>query len=107
MNAPGGPDRAARDQPFSPRATEQARAAAGITGDPGALTFPDLPRLELDQLLGQVVARAQEVLSTQGRLRGLLRANQMITGDLALPVVLRRIVERPGSWWAPATRRWG
>ena len=93
MNAAGGPDRAARDQSFSPLAAEQARAAAGSTGDAGALTFPDLPRLELDQLLGQVVERAQEVLGTQGRLRGLLRANQVITGDLALPVVLRRIAD--------------
>jgi signal transduction histidine kinase len=55
------------------------------------LTFPDLPRLELDQLLGQLVERAQEVMTTQGRLRGLLRANQMITGGLALPTVLHRI----------------
>ena len=93
MNAPGGPDRASRDQLFSPLAAEQARAAAGSTGDAGALTFPDLPRLELDQLLGQVVERAQEVLGTQGRLRGLLRATQVITGDLALPVVLHRIAD--------------
>jgi signal transduction histidine kinase len=49
--------------------------------------------LELDQLLGQLVERAQEVLGTQSRLRGLLRANQVVTGDLALPAVLRRIVE--------------
>jgi signal transduction histidine kinase len=58
-----------------------------------ALTFPDVPRLELDQLLGQLVERAQEVLVTQGRLRGLLHANQTILGDLALPVLLRRIAE--------------
>jgi signal transduction histidine kinase len=58
-----------------------------------ALTFPDLPRLELDQLLTQLVERAQEVMTTQGRLRGLLRASQMVTRDLALPAVLRRIVE--------------
>jgi signal transduction histidine kinase len=32
-------------------------------------------------------------MGTQGRLRGLLRANQLVTGDLALPAVLRRIVE--------------
>jgi signal transduction histidine kinase len=57
------------------------------------LVFPDLPRLELDQLLGQLVQRAQEVMTTQGRLRGLLHANQMIVGHLTLPVVLRRIVE--------------
>jgi GAF domain-containing protein len=58
-----------------------------------ALTFPDLPRLELDQLLMQLVDRAHEVMGTQGRLRGLLRANQLITGDLTLEVVLRRIVQ--------------
>ncbi|MHA6781959.1 sensor histidine kinase [Pseudonocardia saturnea] len=57
------------------------------------LSFPDLPRLELDDLLRQLVGRAEEVLVTQGRLRGLLRANQMISGDLALPVLLRHVVE--------------
>jgi two-component system, NarL family, sensor histidine kinase DevS len=50
------------------------------------------PRLELDQLLAQLVDRAQDVMGTQNRLRGLLRANRVIVGDLALPVVLRRIV---------------
>lgn len=58
-----------------------------------ALTFPDLPQLALDQLLGQLVERAQEVMATQGRLRGLLRANQLITGQLSLPALLRGIVE--------------
>ena len=33
------------------------------------------------------------MLGTQGRLRGLLRATQVVTGDLALPVVLQPIVE--------------
>lgn len=61
--------------------------------EPGRLTFPDQPRLELDQLLGQLVDRAQEVIGTQGRLRGLLRATQTITSDLALPTLLRRIVD--------------
>lgn len=58
-----------------------------------ALTFPDLPRLELDELLGQLVERAQEVLATQGRLRALLRANQGVVADLELPALLRRIPE--------------
>ena len=74
----------------APRPTASHRAAP--RGNPGTeLTFPDLPRLELDVLLGQLVERAREVVSTQSRLRGLLRANQMITTDLGLPVVLRRI----------------
>lgn len=49
--------------------------------------------MELEELLGQLVERATEVLATQGRLRGLLHANQMVVGDLALPVVLRKIAE--------------
>jgi signal transduction histidine kinase len=40
-----------------------------------------------------MVERAQEVIVTQSRLRGLLHANQMISGDLALPVLLRHTVE--------------
>ena len=60
---------------------------------PAGLTFPDLPRMELDQLLRQLVERAHEVMSSQGRLRGLLAANQLIIADLALPAVLRHIAE--------------
>jgi signal transduction histidine kinase len=56
------------------------------------LSFPDVPRLELDQLLGQLIERADDVLAAQGRLRGLLRANAAVAADLSLPVVLRRIV---------------
>ena len=62
-----------------------------VAGDGGELTFPDVPRLELDTLLAQLIDRAQEVISTQGRLRGLLKATRMITADLALPVVLHQI----------------
>ena len=72
--------------------TERGRPSA----DRQALTFPDGPRLELDQLLGQLIERAQEVIATQGRLRGLLRANQTIARDLELPVVLTSIAEAAG-----------
>ncbi len=61
--------------------------------DHPTLTFPDQPRLELDELLGQLIERAQGVMAVQGRLRSLLTANQLITSDLALPSVLRHIVE--------------
>jgi signal transduction histidine kinase len=57
------------------------------------LGFAEGPRLELDQLLNQLIGRAQDVIAAQGRLRGLLAANRMIIGDLELHVVLRRIVE--------------
>jgi signal transduction histidine kinase len=73
------------------RATDGPATEHG--GDTSGLSFPDLPRLELDQLLGQLVERAREVMATRDRLGGLLRANQAVTSDLALPVVLRRIVE--------------
>jgi signal transduction histidine kinase len=57
------------------------------------LRFPDLPKLELDQLIDQLVERAQDVKRTQGRLRGLLRAIETVTGNLSLEPVLRNIVE--------------
>ncbi|MEU4524717.1 GAF domain-containing protein [Amycolatopsis sp. NPDC024027] len=59
---------------------------------PLALPFPDLPRMELEKLLGEVAARAQDVLATQGRLRALLRAHAMVASDLSLQVVLQHIV---------------
>ena len=58
-----------------------------------ALTLPDQARTELDQLLRQLVQQVQEVMATQGRLRGLLAANQLITADLTPPAVLRHIAE--------------
>ena len=79
------------DEPRSPPAADipgDTRAAGAVSG----LRFPDMPRLELDQLLVQLVERADDVLATQGRLRGLLRANALIAGELSLPVVLRQIV---------------
>src|SRR5689334_2972198 len=57
------------------------------------LTFPNAPRLELDQLLEQLVARAQEVIGTQGRLRGRLKAQQRSNSALGVKALLRRIVE--------------
>src|SRR5919197_53497 len=57
------------------------------------LRFPDVPKLELDELIDQLVDRAQDVKRAQGRLRALLRAIETVTGDLALEVVLRNVVE--------------
>lgn len=55
--------------------------------------FTDIPKLELDELIDQLVDRAHDVKRAQGRLRALLRAIETITGDLALAVVLRNVVE--------------
>jgi signal transduction histidine kinase len=76
-----------------PEVENQPEPGAGLPPAPPTLKFPDLPRLELDQLLTQLVDRAQEVMATQGRLRGLLQANQLIIGDLALETLLHRIIE--------------
>jgi GAF domain-containing protein len=72
-------------------ASDEAGGAAAP--DAAGAPAPDVAKLELDELLMQMVDRAQDVLAAQSRLRGLLRANRMITGDLDLAVVLRRISE--------------
>jgi signal transduction histidine kinase len=53
----------------------------------------EVPRLRFDDLLTQLIDRAQEALRTRQRLRKLVAANQTIVGDLDLSTVLRRIVE--------------
>jgi hypothetical protein len=63
-----------------------------VSEGPSGPAFPDGPKLELDQLLAQLIGRAQDVIAAQGRLRGLLRANQSFVGSLTLPVLLDRIV---------------
>jgi signal transduction histidine kinase len=62
-------------------------------GDPEARREFALPALELDELLSQLIERAQDVKGAQSRLRGLLEANRSVVADLDLPTVLRRIVE--------------
>ncbi|UZJ26440.1 GAF domain-containing protein [Rhodococcus antarcticus] len=52
----------------------------------------DGSKLGLDELLVQLIDRAQDVQATQGRLRGLLKANQAVVADLSLPVLLRHVV---------------
>lgn len=57
------------------------------------LAFPSVARLELDELLDQLITRATEVKSTQGRLRHLLDATHHITAGLELDDLVQRIVE--------------
>lgn len=81
--ADGGDDRPERPEP------EQTGPAAP---EP-RLTFPDEPRLALEETLIALTSRAQDVLATQGRLRALLRATAAFSGDLDLRMVLRHVVE--------------
>ena len=61
--------------------------------DDEELRFPDQRRSELESTIGELVERAQHVLSAQGRLRSLLRASQIVVKDLDLEQVLRHIAE--------------
>ncbi|MBS1905847.1 MAG: GAF domain-containing protein [Actinobacteria bacterium] len=60
--------------------------------DEEPLTFPDAPRLELEKTIADLMARAQHVLTAQGRLRSLLGATRAVSEDLDLDAMLRRIV---------------
>ncbi|MEZ0492866.1 GAF domain-containing protein [Kineococcus sp. TBRC 1896] len=74
--------------PQTPRTPQDRR-----TGGEQTVTFPQVARLELDDLLQQLIDRAQDVLATQGRLQGLLAATRAISSDLDLPTLLRRITQ--------------
>ena len=51
------------------------------------------PKLEFESALAHFVDRAQEMMSSQARMRDLIRINNELTSNLDLPNVLRRIVE--------------
>ena len=55
--------------------------------------FPQVARLELDQLLEQLIERARDVQATQGRLRGLLRANLEVARAVDVDQIRRHILE--------------
>lgn len=57
------------------------------------LSFSDGPRLELDEALTALLAQAEKVRHTQGRLRALLAASQSVVESIDLSALLRRIVE--------------
>lgn len=51
------------------------------------------PKLEFESALTHFVERAQEMMTSQARMRDLIRINNELTSNLDLPNVLRRIVE--------------
>jgi nitrate/nitrite-specific signal transduction histidine kinase len=63
-----------------------------VPGEEVELTFPDLPRMELEEAVAELTDRAATMLQAQGRLRALLRANALVGSELNLPAVLRHIV---------------
>jgi GAF domain-containing protein len=70
--------------------TEHADGAEVITGADG---LGHVRRLELDELLEQLIVRARDVQATQSRLRALLRANQAVASAVELDDVLGHILD--------------
>ena len=91
MTATNGPHSTSNGQASQARTARGSPTHSATTG--AGLDFVDVERLELDSLLQQLRDRADDVLGTQGRLRGLLRANAAVAADLSLPVVLHRVAE--------------
>jgi signal transduction histidine kinase len=81
------------DQPADSGESEGEAAPSMAVPPSSEVTFPQIARLELDDLLEQLVERAQDVLNTQGRLRGLLAATRAISSDLSLSALLERITQ--------------
>ena len=77
-------------------ASDPDQAPACAPGDEprvlAASGFPNVARLELDELLEQLIERARDVQATQGRLRGLLRAYREIASAVDLDEVLSHIL---------------
>ena len=89
----GSPELLHGDPLEAPRTAPAQRRAAPARTASVAVTFPQIARLELDDLVEQLVDRAHDVLNSQDRMHGLLAATRAIAGDLSLPVLLRRIAE--------------
>ncbi|WP_350275851.1 GAF domain-containing sensor histidine kinase [Kribbella sp. HUAS MG21] len=69
------------------------RADGGRRGwDEGALAYPGLSRVRLDELLQELLGRVDEIMDSQERLRALLDAVVGIGADLDLNSTLDRIV---------------
>lgn len=65
----------------------------GTVTDYERLRFPDGPKTDLDDAIGELLSTAQRVVSAQGRLRSLLDASQAVVQLTDLPGVLKRIAE--------------
>jgi len=66
---------------------------AGADTPPAGMPFVQVARLELDDILEQLLLRVREVQDTQGRLRGLLHAFLEVGRANTLDDVLRHVVD--------------
>ncbi len=90
------PSIAVKPRADSPPQSRPAGSPTTALEDPlagsSAAVSSEVARLELDELLIQLIGRAQDVVATRDHLKGLLHAIRLVTAELALPVVLRQIV---------------
>lgn len=68
-------------------------APPGHENPAGDVTFSQVARLELDEILEQLMLRVRDVQGAQGRLRGLLRAFLAVAHADNLDTVLRHVIE--------------
>ena len=77
--------------------TDGRPGVRGVTvsavGGEDAVQRADVPKLEIDELIDQFLERADEIKRARGRVWALLQSIEVVTGDLSLERVLRRIVE--------------
>jgi signal transduction histidine kinase len=73
--------------------TEPRRTVAAVEGATPERRIADAPKLEIDELIDQLLQRAHEIKRARGRVWALLNSIETVTGDLSLERVLRRVVE--------------
>ncbi|GAA0806901.1 GAF domain-containing protein [Spirilliplanes yamanashiensis] len=73
--------------------THNPRVVSGGVNPVGDVTFSQVARLELDELLEQLMLQVRDVQGAQGRLRGLLRAFLAVAQAGSLDTVLLHVVE--------------
>jgi signal transduction histidine kinase len=73
--------------------TGDAEASGGVAWEAPSLGLPALSRVQLDDLLQELLDRVGEVVASRERLRALLDAVVVIGSDLDLATTLGRIVE--------------
>jgi signal transduction histidine kinase len=77
----------------APPAIELDEGLADFSAGGDATEASAVPLVAMNHLLDQLRFRADDVLTTQGRLRGLLRANAVLASDLSLPSLLHSLAE--------------
>ena len=86
--------------------TSATASVSVASDDPMAgLAFSQVARLELDELLDQLMNRARDVQDAQGRLRGLLRRFSRWPAPIASTWCCAMLSRPPGNWSTPGTPR--